>query len=142
MVDLELTLSNRKDNMVSYNDKYKKTNYYNMKKLSVLLGIFLIFGASGVWAQKQAAVINIQTSAQCEMCKEAIEEAFAFEKGVVSSELNEETKIVEVKYKEKKTSPEKLRLSLSKIGYDADDVKADEKAYMKLPTCCKKPGDR
>ncbi|MCF8381055.1 MAG: cation transporter [Bacteroidales bacterium] len=113
-----------------------------MKKTIMLLGIFLVMGTTGLWAQNKTNSVKIQTSAQCEMCKTAIENAFAFEKGVVSSVLDMDTKIVTVEYKEKKTSPEQIRTSLSKIGYDADDVKADEKAYKKLPTCCKKPEDR
>lgn len=26
---------------------------------------------------------------------------------------------------------------VSQLGYDADDIKADPKAYAKLPKCCK-----
>jgi hypothetical protein len=46
-----------------------------------------------------------------------------------------------VTYKKSKTSPEKIRKAISKVGYDADDVTADPKAYSKLDACCKKPDD-
>ena len=85
--------------------------------------------------------IKIKTSSQCDMCKERIEEKLAFEKGVKTFELDLETQIATVSYKKGKTSPEKIRMAISKAGYDADDVAADPKAYSKLPACCKKPDD-
>jgi hypothetical protein len=44
-----------------------------------------------------------------------------------------------VTYNKGKTSPEKIRKAISKVGYDADNVTADPKAYSKLDACCKKP---
>ena len=85
--------------------------------------------------------VRIKTSSQCNDCKERIEEALAFEKGVKKSELDIETQIVRVSYRKGKTSPEKIRTAISKVGYDADDVAADPKAYSKLPACCQKPDD-
>ncbi len=85
--------------------------------------------------------VKIATTAQCGMCKERIETAMAFEKGIKSSELNLETKILTVVYKTGKTSNEKIRLAVTKLGYDADDMKKDEKAYKSLPGCCKLPDD-
>ncbi len=82
--------------------------------------------------------IKIQTSAICGMCEERIESNMAFEKGVTSVELDDKTKIVTITYKTSKTDPKKLREAISKLGYDADDVEADPKAYAKLPACCKK----
>jgi copper chaperone CopZ len=82
--------------------------------------------------------IKIQTSAICGMCEERIESNMAFEKGVKSVELDDKTKIVTIEYRTAKTDPDKLREAISKLGYDADDVEADPKAYEKLPACCKK----
>jgi len=62
----------------------------------------------------------------------------AYEKGVKAVELDDKTKIVTITYKTAKTDPKKLREAISKLGYDADDVEADPKAYAKLPACCKK----
>ena len=113
-----------------------------MKKSAILITLMLFLGTMMIQAQKTALVIKIKTSAQCEMCKESIEKALAYEKGVVSSELDMKTKELEVKYKSPKTSPEKIKKAIAAIGYDADEVKADKKAYVKLDTCCKKPEDR
>ena len=111
-----------------------------MTKITVLAMILLLSaGASALGGKYEE--IRIKTSSQCDMCKERIEEALAFEKGVKKSELDLETHIVTVTYRKGKTTPENIRKAIAKIGYDADDVKADPKAYGKLPACCKKPDD-
>jgi hypothetical protein len=43
-----------------------------------------------------------------------------------------------VTYRTDKTTPDEIRLALSKSGFNADDVKADPEAYKKLDGCCKK----
>lgn len=72
------------------------------------------------------------------MCKDRIEQGLAFEKGIKNSELDLETKIATVTYNPAKTSPVEIRKIISKLGYDADTIPADPKAYEKLPPCCKK----
>ena len=111
-----------------------------MKKTGIFVLMMLL--ATGLYAADgKFETIKIKTSSQCGECKEIIEEALAFEKGVKTAELDVETKIVTVTYKKNKTSPEKIRKAISKVGYDADDVTADPKAYSKLDACCKKPDD-
>jgi len=114
-----------------------------MKNLIVVLAV-AIFSVTGVKLKAQSSretkKVEIKTSSQCEMCKERLEKAFAYEKGVKSSELDVETAVFTVEYLPNKTTPEKLQLAVTKIGYDADSLKADEKAYNKLPGCCQKGG--
>ncbi|MFY0686607.1 MAG: heavy-metal-associated domain-containing protein [Cyclobacteriaceae bacterium] len=94
-------------------------------------------------AQKQPVAvkggyqIDVQTSAICEMCKETLEYDLAFEKGVKSSDLNLENKVISVVYNPKKTTAEEIRTRISKVGYHADDIQRDAEAYEKLPDCCK-----
>jgi periplasmic mercuric ion binding protein len=112
-----------------------------MKKLilSGFVAIAMILTVKPMIAQEAAtAEIKIKTSAVCDMCKEAIENNLAFEKGVKKSVLDVESKIITVTYNPEKITPEKIRLAISKSGYDADDVLADAKAYKKLNDCCKK----
>lgn len=111
-----------------------------MRIITVLAVVLMLSTASNVMGGKYEE-IKIKTSSQCEMCKEKIEETLAFTKGVKKSELDLETNTVTVTYRPKKTTPENIRKAIAKAGYDADDVKADTKAYVKLPACCKKPDD-
>lgn len=84
--------------------------------------------------------VRIKTSAQCEQCKDRIEKALNKAKGVISSELDLETKEVKVVFDSEQTDIEKIKEVISKTGYDADDVPANKKAYKKLPKCCQKDG--
>jgi cation transport ATPase len=114
-----------------------------MKNLIAIL-VVAIFSITGTTVKAPSAretkKLEIKTTAQCEMCKERLEKAFAYEKGVKYSELDVETAVFTVEFLPNKTTPEKLQIAVTKIGYDADSLKADEKAYKKLPDCCQKGG--
>ena len=84
--------------------------------------------------------IEIKTSAVCEMCKEVIERDLSFEKGVKSIRLDVQSKLATVIYNPKKTNPETIRKRITRVGYNADKLKRDPKAYEKLPLCCKDDG--
>ena len=79
----------------------------------------------------------IKISGECGMCKERIEKEMAYTKGVKTFQANIAAKTLTLTYDKRKTSPEKIRTAISKLGHDADSVKADEKAFAKLPDCCK-----
>lgn len=104
----------------------------------ICLSLFL---TSQLFAQKnKSQTIQIQTSAQCGSCKDRIENTLNYSKGISFSELNMETKKVEIKFNPKKTDYIKIKAILNKIGYDADDQKADQKAVLALPKCCQPGG--
>ncbi len=110
-----------------------KTNW-----IVALLALFFVTGSVHAFAGGEVKELKIKTSAICDMCKTKIEHDMKFEKGVKKATLDVETKILTLQYRADKTTPEKLRNAVAKIGYDADDVKAVQKAYDKLPGCCKK----
>ncbi len=91
--------------------------------------------------KKDSEEIKIKTSAMCNMCKTKIEHDLGMEKGIKSVSLDLDTKIVTVGYDPKKTNPDQIRKDISMIGYDADNVPADKKAFDKLPPCCKKAAE-
>jgi hypothetical protein len=107
-----------------------------MKKIVFLLICSLLLVSA---TKAQSDTLVIQTSSVCGTCKKAIERDLSFEKGIKSSSLDVETSKLTVIYDSKKTTPEKIRARISKIGYDADDVKREPKAFDKLPDCCKDP---
>ena len=114
-----------------------------MKKAkSILLSsiiVMFVMSTKTIKAQDATtAELKIKTSAVCDMCKETIEKYVAFEKGIKKSTLDVESKILTVIYNPTKITPERIRLAVSKSGYDADEVPADPKAYKKLNACCKK----
>ena len=88
--------------------------------------------------EKKNDTIYVQTSAICDMCKERLEHDMAFEKGVKAVDLDLDTKKLMIVYREDKNTPEELKKAITLIGYDADEMVADQKAHDRLPACCQK----
>lgn len=113
-----------------------------MKIQATITFIALLFGVVA-FAQKEPVKVDkgykveIETSAVCEMCKEAIESDLVFEKGVKEVNLDVDSKVLTVVYNQKKTDPETIRKRVTKVGYHADNMKRDPVAYDNLPMCCK-----
>jgi copper chaperone CopZ len=99
-----------------------------------------LFGAGCAMAQGEVKEVKIKTSAQCDMCKKRIEKAIGLEKGVKSAVLDVDSKVLTVAYRPDKTDTRKLQQAVQNVGYDADALPADPKAYKKLPDCCQKGG--
>ena len=106
------------------------------------LATILILAFAGIFSSAMASsdTVKIKTSAQCADCKNRIENKLNFSKGVKNAVLDLKSKDVTIVYDLTKTNPDKLRISISKVGYDADRLQADPKAYKKLPKCCQKGG--
>ena len=113
-----------------------------MKRIFILLAVviapILTIGQSKVATIHIKASIYCDHCKQCESCGKRLENAIFTEKGVKRVEINEKDKTVKVIYNSDKTTPEKLRTAISKVGFDADNVKADAAAYAKLDPCCQK----
>ena len=111
-----------------------------MKKNTMFTLLLICLFSLNVAAQEES--IKIKTSAVCEDCKKIIETALNYTKGVKSANLDVDSKEVTVVYKSEKTNPDKIRLAISKAGYDADSIPASPKAYERLDPCCKKDGHK
>jgi cation transport ATPase len=110
-----------------------------MRKLNFVFALITLFVFTNCVNAQKTAELKIKTSAQCGMCKERIEKQMSYESGIVSTSLDLVTKDLNVIYKPAKTNPDKVRIALTKIGYQADEFKADPLAYEALPACCKLP---
>ncbi len=111
-------------------------------KLSTILFSLVFFFCTGYLSAQKSQTVTFQTSAQCGMCKERIEEVMNFVPGVQFAELNMEDMSLTVKFKSKKTSADDLRKRVASIGYTADDVLPKEEDVKKLPLCCQPGGHR
>ena len=116
-----------------------------MKNLTLMFIVLIsLVGTQKTFAQANSPendTIFIQTSAICGQCKERLEHNISFEKGVTFVELDDETKVLTIVYKTGKNDKEKLKIAVTKVGYDADDLVAEPKAYNRLPDCCKKDNE-
>lgn len=108
------------------------------------LALLLSMSTMGM-AQDKLETITIKTSIVCDHCMECddcgynIDTSIRKAKGIRKVKINPDESTVEVTYRTDITTPEQIRIALSKSGFDADDVKADPEAYAKLDGCCKKP---
>ena len=91
-------------------------------------------------AQDHFAQLDVKTSTICDMCKKTIEAELIYEKGIKKVDVHLEDHLVHVLYDDRKTEPASIRKAIAAIGYDADGVKAEVKAWEKLPACCKAEG--
>jgi len=111
-----------------------------MKNIIILFSMFLVLGTTGFAQQKTAGKAVISTpSVQCERCKMRIENYLLREDGVTSAKVDIKKKTTTVTWITDKTNIEYIKTAIANVGYDADDVTAEESSYERLPTCCKKP---
>ena len=117
-----------------------------MKSFFKLIAVALFLFTANSFAQEQktiqTAVIKTQIYCdhckQCESCGDKFNKTLLKEKGVQMVVLDEKEMTIKVTYNSKKTDLNKIRTAISKLGFDADDVKADPVAYEGLDGCCKK----
>ena len=112
----------------------------NTLKSAVTIVLMILFTMlSNELSAQKTKTIEFHTSAQCGMCKDAIEGAVNFERGIQFVELNLDNMFLTVKYKTKIHTEKSVKNLVSELGYSAGEVKADEKAMNELPKCCQ-PG--
>ena len=109
-----------------------------MKKL-ILMALMAVV-TLGAYAQMQSVTIQTNASLKCQKCIDRFKDNVPFFKGVKDYTYDASTAKITINYDAKKTNPDNLRKEISKMGYDADAVKADPAAREKLPACCKNSG--
>ena len=109
----------------------------------IIVAILAIALGSNSYAQMQdqSKKINTKTetlkvSGNCDQCKARIEKAAKVD-GVSKAEWNTKTKVLAVTYDPAKTSIDLIDKKIADAGHDNGKVKADDKAYNSLPSCCK-----
>jgi copper chaperone CopZ len=113
--------------------------YPSMKKVW-LLSILV----TGLVGSSSAQVKPVQTAtiktpnALCEACKTRIESYLRRYDGVTFIDVNFHKGETKVKYLSDRIDIEQIKTALSNLGYDADDVPANDDAYKRLPKTCKK----
>ena len=113
------------------------------KTLLIVLTAILFTNTASAQKQKTVETAVIKTAIYCDHCKACescggrLEKSLLKEKGVQMITLDDEAMTIKVVYNTKKTDITKIKTAISRLGYDADDVKADPVAYEGLDGCCK-----
>lgn len=121
----------------------KTTKNISITKIAL---IFLMFISISTFAQKsktvQTAVIKTKIYCdhckQCETCGDKFNKDLYNEDGIKRVDVDSKANTITIVYDTRKTDIDKIRLMISKLGYDADEVKADPAGLAKLDGCCKK----
>ena len=93
--------------------------------------------------QKALETAKIKTpNALCEACKPRIETYVKRIDGIISINVNYRKGETTVKYLTDRTNIEEIKTAIANMGYDADDIPANEESYKRLPKTCKKFEDR
>ncbi|MDP2385779.1 MAG: heavy-metal-associated domain-containing protein [Bacteroidota bacterium] len=117
-------------------------------KIIKIMTIALLLVSVSTFAQKgkakkiQTAVIKTMIYCdhckKCETCGDKFQKELYGEAGIKRVDVDPKAMTITVTYDTRKTDPDKIRKSISKLGYDADDIKADPEGVAKLDGCCKK----
>lgn len=112
-----------------------------MKPLYLFLLSFGLVTAAAA-QQKKPVTVKIQTPGMlCDECKQRVEDQVKYEEGVTKVVGYPRSKYVMVTYFADRTNIENIKTAIANAGYDADDVKADEDAYKRLPKDHRRPED-
>ena len=116
-------------------------------KNSILKSIFFLavafFMSNTASAQKTNQKAVIKTFLHCNHCKVCETCGLKFKtemlkiKGVKMYELDDKKMTFTIYYNAKKTDLQTIKVAISKLGYDADEIKATSKGIASLDGCCK-----
>jgi mercuric ion binding protein len=101
--------------------------------MKYLLIIAMSFCSAKLFAQTKTDTVKVWGN--CEECKNKIEKA-AKKAGAADANWSDETYLLVVNYNASKTSALDIEKQIAAVGYDTQNVKADDAAYKKLPKCC------
>jgi periplasmic mercuric ion binding protein len=114
-----------------------------LKRIIITFALFLFSSAATAQKAKSVEKAMIKTAITCDHCKQCptcgglLERTLIRQNGIRMIALDEKEMTITVIYNPKKINLASIRTAISKLGYDADDVKADPKGYDNLDGCCK-----
>lgn len=115
-----------------------------LKTLFIAITALLFANTAHAQQEKTVKTATIKTAIYCDHCRacetcgKKFNSTLLKEKGIQMVVLDEKAMTIKVTYNSKKTDLATIKQAISKLGYDADEVKAEAVAYSKLDDCCKK----
>lgn len=107
-----------------------------MKKVKILFAALILAVMSLNSFAQSTKSENFKVWGNCEMCKARIEKAAKVE-GVTKADWNSESQMLALVYNPAKVTSDDVQKKIAAAGHDTEKYKAEEKAYGKLPGCCK-----
>jgi mercuric ion binding protein len=100
---------------------------------NIFLAILMV-GTLGVFAKTITQTILVK--GECGKCKDKIEAALDIP-GISFAEWNKETKMLTVRYNDKKVSENDIHTTISNLCYATAKMEANKEKQAKLANCCK-----
>jgi copper chaperone CopZ len=119
-----------------------------MKKLSLILGLCLLFGLTSMAntpienvietpiSSLKLTTVKFKVYGNCGMCKSTIETSLKSVKGVAAAIWDVDAKVITVTYNPKKIELLDIHKKIAAVGYDTDKAKAADAVYSNLHGCC------
>lgn len=120
-----------------------KNSKSNITAIIVITIMLFSINMSFAQEKKSNGKAVIKTVLNCNHCKECPTCGLKFKtemlkiKGVKMYELDDKNMTFTVYYNPKKTTLQEIKEGISKLGYDADEVKATPEGIASLDGCCK-----
>ena len=121
----------------------------NMKKLILAIAIFFISAAlnAQVMASKAQWITIKSANLKCWECKEKLDNYLKQENytnlqnGILQWKYNLIVGEIRFQYNPDRVNPDEIRTAMNNAGFDADNEKAEEDSYKRLPPICKRAED-
>lgn len=109
-----------------------------MKYVHLTIAGLLLFCITGMAQQKTSGKAIISTPGMfTEDCKAKIELSLFKQYGIVAYKADLKKKNVTVTWLTDRTDIEQIKTMIANVGFDADDVTAEESAFKRLSPACK-----
>ena len=92
---------------------------------------------SDILLQNAVKDTSITVYGNCSSCKKAIEKAVKSVDGVKTASWDKKKKILSIQYDLSETSLNTIEKAIIDIGYDTENMRAEESVYNELHECCK-----
>jgi copper chaperone CopZ len=103
-----------------------------ISKMSAIIAIFVLVLNVNLFAKESK--IDLTTSITCGSCVSSIQSAFKDVDGVKDISANVETKVVSVSFDDEKVSTDKIKSTITKLGYTATE-KASSCSTTEAKSC-------
>jgi len=92
---------------------------------------------SDILLQNAVKDTSITVYGNCSSCKKAIEKAVKSVDGVKTASWDKKKKILNIQFDLSETSLNTIEKAIIDIGYDTENMRAEESVYNELHECCK-----
>jgi mercuric ion binding protein len=110
-----------------------------MKRTIICAALFLAVLLPVLAAAVKTETIRVPTI-QCGSCKHRIESKLQGLKGLQSIAVDVDTKTATVAFDPDVVTLAQIEKAIAKVGYDANETKANAKAQSRLSPCCRPGG--